>query len=73
LVGSEKSGFAPDIQFVGQMLGYPTAKVPETALNGTPKTISGMPWIRFALLCPIMPNGWLIDGLAEVDTIDFAF
>ena len=71
IVGDEKEGFAPDVQFVGRMLGYPTAKVPETALNGTPKTVSGMPWIRFALLCPIMPNGWLIDGITESDVIDF--
>lgn len=68
LIGDSKEGFAENVQFVGRMLGYPTAKVPETATNGTPKTVSGMPWIKFCLLCPIMPNGWLLDTLTEADT-----
>ena len=68
IIGDTQSGFAEDVQFVGRLLGYPTSKVPETAANGTPKTVSGMPWIRFALLCPIMPNGWLLSGLTEADT-----
>ena len=72
ILGDEKEGFAEAVQFVGRMLGYPTAKVPGVAPNGTPKTVSGMPWIRFALLCPIMPNGWMITGLSEADIINFA-
>ena len=71
IIGDTKEGFGTDVQFVGRMLGYPTSKVPETALNGTPKTVSGMPWIRFALLAPIMPNGWLIDSITEADVINF--
>jgi hypothetical protein len=71
IIGDQQTGFGANVQFVGRMLGYPTSKVPETALNGTPKTVSGMPWIRFALLCPIMPNGWLIDGITEADVINF--
>lgn len=72
LIGDSQSGFAEDIQFVGKMLGYSSAKVPEIAPNGTPKTVSGMPWIRFVLMCPITPNGILLDGLTEADTLTFA-
>jgi hypothetical protein len=71
MIGDAQEGFAEDVQFVGRLLGYPTSKVPETAANGTPKTVSGMPWIRFVLMCPIMPNGWLIDSITEADTKNF--
>ncbi len=72
IIGDTQSGFAEDVQFVGKMMGYPGAKVPETAANGTLKVVSGMPWIRFVLLCPIMPNGWLIDDLTEANVLDFS-
>ena len=67
-LGPSKEGFEEGIQFLGRLLGYPTARVPEIASNGTAKMVVGMPWIRFALLVPIMPNGWRIGGITEAET-----
>jgi len=67
IIGETKPDFAPGIQFLGKMLGYNSIRVPEAASNGTPNMITGTPWIRFALLCPIMPNGIKVSGITESD------
>jgi hypothetical protein len=67
IIGSEQTGFAEGVRFLGPSLGYPSIRVPEMATNGTPKFIVGTPWIRFALLCPIMPNGIKYSGVTETD------
>jgi hypothetical protein len=69
LIGATKETFAEGIQFLGPLIGYPGLVVPESASNGTPNLITGTPWIRFALLCPIMPNGWKIGGITEADML----
>ena len=70
IIGSTEADFAEGIQFLGPLLGYPSAVVPETGANGTPTMTPGMPWIRFALLCPIMPNGWKVSGISEAQMLD---
>jgi hypothetical protein len=67
VIGETKSDFAPGIQFLGKILGWPSIRVPETAANGTASMIVGAPFIRFALLCPIRPNGIKIGGITEAD------
>lgn len=70
LLGTSKENFAEGIQFLGQLLGYPTARVPEVSSNGTVKMVVGMPWVRFALLCPINPQGFKIGGITETELLD---
>lgn len=66
IVGSQKSGFAEGVQFLGPLLGYPGIEVPEHPnANGTPNLITGTPWVRFALLVPIYPQGIKVSGIAE--------
>lgn len=67
ILGKTQSNYAEGIQFLGPLLGYPTIRVPESASNGTPNFITGTPWIRFALLCPIMPNGVKAYNVTEKD------
>ncbi|MFH0981813.1 MAG: hypothetical protein V2A79_09770 [Planctomycetota bacterium] len=70
IVGSQKNGFAEGIQFLGPLLGYPGIEVPEHPnSNGTPNLITGTPWIRFALLVPIYPQGIKVSGITETTGI----
>ena len=71
-LGETKAEFAQGIQFLGKLLGYGSIRVPEAASNGTPNLIVGTPWVRFALLCPIMPNGVKIGGITETEFSDLA-
>ena len=66
-IGETKPDFAPGIQFLGKIVGWPSIRVPETASNGTPNMIVGAPFVRFALLCPIRPNGIKVAGITESD------
>src|SRR3990167_7534690 len=64
--GQAKEGFAEGITFLGPLLGYPTIEVPEyPSATGTPNLITGCPWVRFALLVPIYPQGLMVGGLTE--------